>query len=66
MPPTKFRLNPTPVRKQMSFEDFQDGRHGHLGYRNETILVLLNLHVAPMPPIKCQLKLAYGLRGYVD
>ena len=26
----------------MSFEEFQDG-HGHLGYRNGTILAILNL-----------------------
>ena len=35
----------------MSFEDFQDGQHGgHLGYRNRTILAILTLHVATMPP----------------
>ena len=34
----------------MSFEEFQDGRH--LGYRNWTILVILNLHVTRMPPTK--------------
>ena len=40
----------------MSFEEFQDGRHGsHLGYRNRTILAILNLHVAKVPPIKFQL-----------
>ena len=38
---------------QMSFEDFQDGHQGgQLGYWNETILAVLNLHVAPMPPTK--------------
>ena len=37
----------------MSFEDFQDGRHGrHLGYRYGIILAILNLHVVPMPPTK--------------
>ena len=36
----------------MSFEEFQDGCHGgHLGYRIGTILAILNLCVAPMPPI---------------
>ena len=30
----------------MSFEEFQDG--GHLGYRNRTILAILNLNVATM------------------
>ena len=37
----------------MSFEEFQDG--GHLGYRNGTILAILNLYVATMPPTKFQL-----------
>ena len=37
----------------MSFEEFQDGRHGsHLGYRNGTILAILNLCITVMPPIK--------------
>ena len=45
----------------MSFEEFQDG--GHLGYRNRTILAILNLNVAPMPPIKFRLNLTYGLEG---
>ena len=37
----------------MSFEEFQDGRHGsHLGYRNGMILAILNLCVTVMPPIK--------------
>ena len=31
----------------MPFEEFQDG--GHLGYRNGTNLVILKLHVAPIP-----------------
>ena len=45
----------------MSFEEFQDGRNGsHLGYRNGTILAILNLYVAPMPPIKFRLNLTYG------
>ena len=45
----------------MSFEDFQDGHH--LGYRNEMILAILNLYVAPMPPIKFRLNPTYGLGG---
>ena len=46
----------------MSLEEFQDGRHGgDLGYRNETILTILNLYNAPMPPIKFLLNLTYGL-----
>ena len=37
----------------MSFEEFQDGPSGgHLGYRNGTILAILNLCVTVMLPIK--------------
>ena len=37
----------------MWFEDFQEGRNGgHLGTRNRTILAILNLYIAPMPPVK--------------
>ena len=43
----------------MLFEEFQDGHH--LGYQNGTILAILNLYVTPMPPIKFQLNLTYGL-----
>ena len=54
------------VWEEMSFEEFQDGHHdGHLGYRNRTILAILNLYKAPMPPIKFQLNLTYGLGGAV-
>ena len=50
MPPIKCRLSLIYGWKEISFEEFQDGRHGgYLGYRNEIILALLNLHVAPMP-----------------
>ena len=43
----------------MSLEDFQDVRHGgHLGYRNGTILAILNRYVALMPPFKFRLN--YG------
>ena len=50
----------------MLFEDFQDGRHGgHLGYQNEMILAILNLHVTLMTPTKFQLKLTYCLSGDV-
>ena len=48
---------------KMSFEEFQDGRH--LGYRNGTILAILNLYGASMPPIKFRLNLTYGLGGDV-
>ena len=48
----------------MSFEEFQDGCHGsHLGFRNGTILAILNLYVTQMPPNKFQLNLIYGLGG---
>ena len=51
---------------EMSFEEFQDGCHGgHLGYPNGTILAILNLYVARMPPIKFRLSLTYGLGGDV-
>ena len=46
----------------MSFEEFQDG---YLSYRNGTILAILNLYVAPMPPIKFRLHPTYGLGGDV-
>ena len=45
----------------MSFEEIQDGpRGGHLGYRNGTILAILNLYVTVMPPIKFLLNPTYG------
>ena len=48
--------------EEMSFEEFQDGRHGgHLGYWNTTILAIMNLYVAPMPPIKFWLNPTYSL-----
>ena len=47
----------------MLFEEFQDG--GHLGYWNGTILAILNLHIATMPPTKFQLNPAYGSGGAV-
>ena len=33
----------------------------HLGYQNGTILGILDLYVAPMPPIKFQLNPIYSL-----
>ena len=52
--------------EEMSFEEFQDCRHGgHLGYRNGTILAILNLYVTVMPPINFQLNPTYGLGGDV-
>ena len=38
---------------------------GHLGYRNVTILAILNLYVAPMPLVKFRLNSTYGLGGDV-
>ena len=50
----------------MRFEDFQDGHlGGHLRYQTRTILAILNLYVAPMPPIMFGLNLHYGLEGDV-
>ena len=55
----------------MSFEEFQDGRQdghhgGNLGYRNGTILAILNLHVATMPPTKFQLNSSNGSGGDIE
>ena len=48
----------------MLFEVFQDGHHGsQLGYRNGTILAILN--VALMPSIKFRLIPTYSLGGHV-
>ena len=53
MPPIMFQLNSTKIRAEVLFEQFQNGRHGgHLGYRYETVLALLNLYVTPMPSTK--------------
>ena len=55
------------VSEEMSFEEFQDGRRGsRLGYRNGTILAILNLHVATMPPTKFQLNPTYGSGAGVE
>ena len=52
------------VWEEMSFEEFKDScRGGHLGYLNGTILAILNLCVAPMPPIKFWLNPTYVLGG---
>ena len=61
----KFQLNQT-YGLQDVIEEFQDGRHGcYLGFQNGTILTILNLYAAPMPPIKFQLNLTYGFGGDV-
>ena len=49
----------------MLFEEFIDGRRGHLGYWKGMILAILNLYVSPMPPIKFCLNPTYGLGGDV-
>ena len=62
MPPTTFGLNPTYPSGADGLEDFQDGhRGGHLVCWNGMILAILNLCVAPMPPIKVQIYPTYGL-----
>ena len=55
------------VLEEISFEKFQDGRHhdGNLGYRNGTILAILNLCVTVMLTIKFWLNPTYGLGGDV-
>ena len=55
------------VWEEILFEEFQDGHPGgHLGYRKGTILAILNLHVATMPPTKFQLNPTYGSGGDVE
>ena len=49
----------------MSYEKFQDGCRGHLGYQNGRILAILNLCPTMKPPIKILLNLTYGLGGDV-
>ena len=49
MPPTKFCLNLTYHARADEVYRFS---RGHPRYRNRTILAILNLYVAPMPPIK--------------
>ena len=59
MPLIKFWLRPMVC--EMSFEEFQDGRHGsHLGYLNGRILAILNFCVTVMLPIKFWLNPTYG------
>ena len=59
-------LNPTYGLGKFSFEQYQDSHlGGHLGYRNEKILAILNFYVTPMLPIKFRLIPTYGLGGDV-
>ena len=48
------------VWEEMSFEEYQDGRGGHLGYRNSTILAIQNLYVAHQ--VSAQSDLRFGWR----
>ena len=49
------------VWEKLSFEEFQDGRHGgHFVYQNGMILAILNLHAATIPSTKFQLNPTYG------
>ena len=58
---------PLTIQEQMRFEEIQNGYcGGHLGYWNVTILAILNLHVAQMPPIKFQLNPTYHSGGDVE
>ena len=52
----KLRLNRTfCLGGVVDFEEFQDDRHGGLlGYQDGTILTILTLHAAPIPPMKFQ------------
>ena len=60
--PSSFGSIRLTVWEEMSFEEFQ-AVYG--GYQNVTILSILNLYVAPMPPIKFWLNLTYGLGDVV-
>ena len=52
------------VLKEMSFEEFRDGRlGGNLGYRKGMNSASLNLRVTVMPPIKFWLNPTYGSGG---
>ena len=56
MLPIKFWLNPTRFGRKCHLKN-----GSHLGYWKRTILATLNLYNAPMPPIKFQFNLTYGL-----
>ena len=63
MPPIKFPLYPTyDLRGDVIL---RISRWPDLGYRNRTILAILNRYVTMMPPIKFRLNLIYSLGGYV-
>ena len=63
-PLKNFKMAAVAAILDIGTEQFQDGCHGcHLGYQNGTILEILNLYNAPMPPIHFRLNLTYGLGG---
>ena len=52
------------VLEDVPFEAIQNGYHGnHLGYQNDTILAILKLQVALMPPAKFKFGPTYGSRS---
>ena len=56
----RYKLNWRTAPSKLTTEDLQDGCcGGHHGYRNNKVLGIRNLHVAPMPPIKFWLNLTY-------
>ena len=64
--PSSFSSIELRVWEEMSFEEFQVGRHGgHPGYQNGIIFAILNLCVTVMPPIKIWFNPTYGLGGDV-
>ena len=66
MPPIKFGSIRLTVWEELSFEEFQNGRHGdYPWYRNGTILAILNHCVTMMSPVKFWLHPTYGLGGDV-
>ena len=63
LPPSLGSIRLT-IQEQKWVEDFQDGHHSsHLGCWIITILGILNLYLAPMPPIKFWLNWTFGLEG---
>ena len=66
MPPIKFQLNPTYGFGGDVVWRIQDSHRGrHLGYRNETILAILNLCPTVKPTIKFGLNPTYSLGDVV-
>ena len=61
MHPIKFWLNPTYGLGDIVWRISRWPPLRHLGYRNGTILAILNLYFPAMPPIKFQFNPNYGL-----